>query len=329
MEPGPYSIRPFAESDYEAVARLNSIYMPELPETAEDSRRWAEIVAKDPRRIMRKFVAEEVGSGSLVAWGGLTHTLFNFHPDKYFVRVVVDPAHRRRGVGQEMYSLLEREAVRRNAICLWCDAREDDPRSLSFFEHQGYVPTRKIWSSRLDLAELDLSQVPDRSESLLESGIRITTFAAEGADRIEVRRRLFELGRMTSADVPRLGDYSPVTFEEFVAIDLAGPNVLPDAIFIACDREEYVAWSTLWRAQGRPDSLDIGFTGTRREYRGRGIAAQLKRRAVIYARDHGYRFMVTGNDSLNPAIWSINQRLGFRRELVLVQAEKKLRSTGS
>jgi len=88
-----------------------------------------------------------------------------------------------------------------------------------------------------------------------------------------------------------------------------------------------VAWSSLQRMRGLPDTLDIGFTGTLPEFRGRGIASELKRRAVVYARDHGYRYLVTGNDSLNPRIWAINQKLGFQKWSVLVQAEKLLRPT--
>lgn len=327
MDRGQYSTRPFVETDYDEVARINLIVLPEFPETAEDARRWNEIITKDPSRVMRKLVVEEAGSKTMVAWGGFTHTLFNFHPNKYYVRVVVHPAHRHRGIGQELYRRLEKEAVDRKAICLWSNAREDDPSSIRFLERQGFVPTRKTWESRLDLTNLDLSRFPARSKELVDSGIRITTFAAEGADRLEVQQRLYELARITSEDVPRLGKYSPVSLEEFVAIDIAGSNVLPDAIFLACSGEKYVAWSSLQRMRGLPDTLDVGFTGTLPEFRGRGLATELKRRAVVYARDHGYRYLVTGNDSLNPRIWTINEKLGFQKWSVLVQAEKNLRPT--
>jgi len=327
MDSGRYEIRPFAEPDYEAGARLNSLWMPEFPETVEDARRWHDIIAKDPDRLMVRLVGEERGTGSVIAWGGLVHTLFNFHPHKYYVRVVVDPAHRRRGIGEEMYRRLEKIAMERHAICLWGNAREDDPSSLRFLEHHGYVATRKTWSSRLRLTDLDLSKFPDRTKALMDSGIRFSTYAEEGADRPDVQRRLYELGKITSEDVPRLGEYAPVSFEEFMTIDLAGPNAIADAVFLACVGEKYVAWSTLQRLPGLPDTIDIGFTGTLPEFRGRGIASELKRRAVLYARAHGYRYLVTGNDSLNPRIWKINEKLGFTRQLVLVQSEKKLRPT--
>ncbi len=327
MDGTRYSIRPFAETDFAEVARLDSIFFPEYPSSAEDVRRGAEIVARDPGRFQRWFIVEQAGSGSVVAWGGLTHTLSNFHPNKYYARVVVERAHRRRGIGQEVYRVLEKLAAERDAVCLWGNAREDDPSSVRFLERRGFTPQRKTWASRLSLTDMDLSKFPDRSSVLAEAGIRITTLAVEGADRPDVQHRLYELARITSADAPRVGEYSPLTFEDFFAVDLGGPNAMPDAIFLACSGEKFVGWSTLQRLPSLPDTIDIGFTGTLPEFRGRGIASELKRRAVVYARDQSYRYMVTGNDSLNPRIWAINAKLGFQKQMVLVQAEKKLRPT--
>lgn len=144
MDRGQYSIRAFTESDYPAVARINSAILPEFPETAEDARRWSDVVTKDPGRLMRKLIVEEAGSGSVVGWGQVAHTLFNFHPDKYNVRVAVDAAHRRKGIGQELYRLLETDAVERKAVSLWASAREDDPSSIRFLDRRGFVTTHDL-----------------------------------------------------------------------------------------------------------------------------------------------------------------------------------------
>jgi mycothiol synthase len=324
MDPSRYTVRPFVDSDCEEVARISTLVHPQLPETAEDHRRWRDLVTSKPGRLMSTVIVEEVASKTTVGWGSLSHTVWNYHPDKYFIVAMVRPDHQHRGIGQAVYALLEREAQQRGAVRLWCSAQEGDPPSVRFFEQRGFVPLRRTWISRLNLANLDLSKLPDRTDALSEQGIRITTLAAEGADRPEVQRRLYELGRITSEDAPRIGEYTPISFEEFVAVDLTGPNVLTDGIFVACKGEEFVGWSSLRRMLDLPDTLDIGFTGTLPEFRGRGIASALKRRAVEYAREKGYHYLITANDSLNPRIWAINEKLGFRKEETWIQAEKTL-----
>jgi mycothiol synthase len=324
MDPTQYAIRPFVDSDYEAIARISTLVNPQLPETGEDHRRWDDLVTSKPGRLMMRVVVEEAASKSTVGWGSLFHTVWNYHPDKYFIVAAVHPAHQRRGIGHGVYNLLEKEARRRGAVRLWSSVRESDPSSVRFMEQQGFVPLRKTWVSRLNLKNLELPAFPDRTGTLRDQGIRISTLAAEGADRPEVQRRLYELQRTTTQDAPRMGEYSPVSFEEFIEADLTGPKVLPEAIFLACKGEEFVGWSTLVRILALPDTLDIGFTGTLAEYRRRGIASELKRRAVEYARSHGYHYVITGNDSLNPRIWAINEKLGFQKEQTWIQAEKTL-----
>ncbi len=329
MDRATYSVRPAGEPDFEAVARINTALQPEIPDTAEDIRHWDDIQSKAPGRFRLKLAVEENRSGSVVAWGELGHTWSNFHPDKYRVFVAVHPEQKHRGIGRELYRLLERAATERNAICLWSSSREDVPRDVHFLERAGFIPRRKMWQSRLDLTNFDPSRFPDRSKALAEQGIRITTLTSEGADRPQVRQRLYQLGRVTSEDAPRMGEYTPITFEEFVVMNVTGPMAIPAAVFLACRGEEYIGWSTLERVLGTPDTVAIGFTGTLPEFRNRGIASELKRWAVEYARTHGFRSLITGNDSLNQHIWAINERLGFRPETTWIQGEKVLPAAGS
>ena len=70
--------------------------------------------------------------------------------------------------------------------------------------------------------------------------------------------------------------------------------------------------------------MRVGFTGTRAAYRGRGIASELKRRALEYARGKGFRYLRTVNDSLNLRMWAINEKQGFRRTVEWVALERRL-----
>jgi GNAT superfamily N-acetyltransferase len=53
-------------------------------------------------------------------------------------------------------------------------------------------------------------------------------------------------------------------------------------------------------------------TGVLSAYRGRKIALALKVLAARYARQHGAREIGTDNDSLNPPILAINQKMGYQ-----------------
>ncbi|MGP8077850.1 MAG: N-acetyltransferase family protein [Thermoplasmata archaeon] len=319
-----YSLRAFTDSDYGAEARIDGEIDPGFAHTAEEIRHWNEASVTEPGRLNLKLVVEEATSSEVVAYGSLSHVPWSYHPQKFWVSVCVDRAHRSEGIGRELYAHLEKEGLTRSASRLWTSSRDDEPRSLRFLERLGYAPLRKTWLSRLDLAAADLTGLPDRSETLSRHGIRFTTMQGEGMDRPEARERLYELVVLASEDVPRIGEYTPPTFEEFVAFDLDGPGAVPEAMFLACKDTEFVGMSSLEREGSRPDTLRVGFTGTRPQYRGLGIASELKRRAIRYARDLGYRYLVTANDSSNRPIWAINEKLGFRPEVTWVQAEKVL-----
>jgi mycothiol synthase len=95
-----------------------------------------------------------------------------------------------------------------------------------------------------------------------------------------------------------------------------------EAFFLARKDDIYVGVSKLEPLPGEPKVLHQTFTGTLREFRGRGIATELKRRTVAYAQEHEFRAIRTSNDSLNYPMWAINAKLGYRRKVERVQFEK-------
>jgi mycothiol synthase len=318
-----YRIREFRDEDYPAEARLSNRVDPDDPTTPEELRHWDESTAA-PHLVHRKFVTEERETGAVVATGAIHQIPFNYHPHKFWTSVHVDPDHRRRHLGQTMYALLEREASERAAIALWASVLLGDTAGRGFLERQGFVEQRRLWVSRLDLARVDLPSVPDRTPELAAEGIRFSTLAKEGPDNADVHRRLYRLWDACGQDVPIVGQHTSVPFETFVRLELGRPEVLTDATFLAIQGDEYVGMSSHEVHGLERSTLRIGFTGVLRTFRGHGIATELKRRAIEYARAQGYRFLRTGNDSLNAPIWAINQRLGFERLRTWIQAEKSL-----
>jgi len=320
MDPKRYFVRPFQDADFEPLGRLQSQRFPELPSSAGEEREWDRVLEAS-KLLHEKWTVEERGTGKVVAMAGLNHAPYAYHPHKFWVLVLVDPGHVSRGIGRALASLLDAEATAHQAICFWTNIRKDDSRSLRFAAQQGFAELRTTWLSVLDLTTTNPATFEDRSDLFGREGIRFTTLAQEGPSRSEVRARLFDLWTETSRDAPRMGEYSPVPFAQFAA-EIDRPELIPEAFLLAGRGDSYVASSHLERDLAEPDTLMIGFTGTRSAYRGRGLATELKRRALEYARHHGVRYLKTFNDSLNDPIWKINEKMGFRRTMELSNQER-------
>lgn len=321
MSSDVYSIREFQPRDYPEESHVWSEIEPGMRFSAEEIRRFDE-VAFTPPMVSFKIVAEERSFGKAVAFGYLQSDIESFDPHTFWVDVAVAAEHRRRGLGLALAGAINLEAGRRNARRLWAGVRADDPRAVRFLSHQGFSERRRTWRSNLDLAGAE--NLPDRTELLTREGISFTTLAEENMESTEFLRDLYDLSVSTSTDEPRIGPYTPLTFERWVELEIREPWLLPEAYFLAREGGRFVALSTLRRSEVEPGTLIQAFTGTRAEFRGRGIATELKRRGLEYGRRHGYQRIRTGNDSLNHPMLAINRRMGFLPERERIVSEKDL-----
>ena len=324
MDPRRYFLRPFEEGDYEAVAHIETKTNPEFPSNPDWARRWDRLLDAQ-HFVHEEWVVQERDTSEVVAAASIYHTPYSYDAHRFWASVVVDPGHLHRGIGRALAALLDAEAVAHRATCYWTNARKDDPRALQFAARQGFTELRTSWMSILDLSATAPTSGTELSDRLEGEGFRFSTLAREGASRAEVRQRLYDVDADSSRDAPRMGEFTPIPFAQFSA-ELDEPTIIPEAFFLAAHGDSYAASSHLERDLGSPDTLIVGYTGTRKEYRGRGLATELKRRSIEYARANGFRFLRTFNDSLNPPIWAINQKLGFRRVVEWSNQQRLFRS---
>jgi RimJ/RimL family protein N-acetyltransferase len=118
-----------------------------------------------------------------------------------------------------------------------------------------------------------------------------------------------------------------MTVDELRRRWLENPEYLAAGHFLVKDGARYVAESNLFLTENPPDVLYQGITGTRGEYRGRGLALALKLRTIEYARALGKREIRTWNDTLNAPMLAINTNLGFVRQPAWITYEKRLDET--
>jgi ribosomal protein S18 acetylase RimI-like enzyme len=321
MTEARYHLRDLGESDFGAVARIWTLNDSETPISEVEVQSFFER-GEGPRFIRYRRAVVDSDSGHVVGVGYLRQDGITFDPAFARAGVTVDPAHQHRGLGRRLYKDIEAKALACHLKGLWANVRTMDPRGVRFFDAAGFREKRRQWISRLDLARPRSEPDSRRREQWEADGIVFTTVHEEGADRPEVRERLFRLYLDSIKDVPRLGGLTDSTLEEFVRMTFRGPGYLPEGIFLARTRDAYVSFSQLQRREADPTVLYILFTGTLAQYRGRGLAEELKRRSIEFARERGYRYLETDNDSQNERIWSINRRLGFQQFRVWISGEK-------
>jgi GNAT superfamily N-acetyltransferase len=320
-------VRPFREEDYASIVEIWNRSEPDHAWAVEEAR--YEDAAWDYDRYARaRFVAEGI-NGTVIGHGYLHHLPDEFHPDKYRLDAVVDPAHRRRGVGGAIYDRLIAELRARGAVAARAGVmRETATDGVRFLERRGFAEVQRGWGSRLDVESVDLARFTGADERVTAQGVTITTLAAERARDPQALHRTHELSVACEQDVPSTDPVTATSFEFFLSYAVHSPNALPDAFFIAKHGDRYVGLSALYRPLALPHVLHQGLTGVLREYRGRGIAMALKLQTVRYARTVGRREIRTWNDLRNRPMLRINEALGFVKQPPWIAFQKALAPEG-
>ena len=165
----------------------------------------------------------------------------------------------------------------------------------------------------LDLDSFDPAMFESPRRRLAEQGLRVTTLAAEQATRADALDRAYALHNECRRRQPPVETrLEPIPRPDWVEAFLEGEKALPDAYFIAAERERYLGVSVVVRVADQPAALTAGFTGVLPDYSGRGIGLGLKIETILYARAHGYSEIRTGLLDENLAMLRINEKLGFR-----------------
>ena len=320
---GTLVLREFAPADYARYVALANACYPEYGWTEAEVRHQDE--TWDHSRFFRTRVMAEAG-GELVGALDVSHSSGSFVPDTYWMEITVFPEHRRRGVGSALYQRLDEIVRSRNGRVLRIGVKESMTEGVRFVTKRGFTETKRDWESRLEVAAFDEAPFAGAFERIAAEGITVTTLAAELAkDPESAMREAFELHEDCRADVPST---DPVTRHDpdHFKKEIEGPNALPEAYFIAVDRDgRYVGESNLWASLEDPTFIWQGLTGVRRDARGKGVAMALKLHTVRYAKEQAKREIKTWNDVRNRPMLRINEAMGFVKQPVWIAFEKVLR----
>jgi len=308
--------------DCRGVARVRTACFPAWPVTGDEVAE-AE-TRRPPERLHVPWVAVE--RGRITAYGYVEEPGVAARPGRIRIRVLVEPGRRRQGIGGALFSALYERALERGATELVTEARADDAGAPYFLAHRGFDEYHRRLESRLSLAAVKPSMIGggiDRlTDAFFAAGLRIATYRQLLLSVTDAPRRLYDLDATLWADVPFGLTGSIPTFEQYQLMELADPDFLPAATFVALDGDRWVGLGALMNGHG---FLLNSITGVVREWRGRGLARWLKLHTIRWALERGTPELRTFNDAINDAILGLNRSLGFRVESVEVRYRKDVR----
>lgn len=302
-------VRRFNSEDYPAVLAVHNLCYPEYADTVEE---WQfQDNNRSPKIRWNRFVAED-NEGAILGFGQYHQHEDMYHPQKFNIKIYVHPEHQGRGIGSAVYDTLLEALTPYDPLVVRANIREDHTRAVKFATDRGFTDGMRDWESRLDPRALDFSQWADARPKVAAQGIVIKSVAELASDP-DRDRKLYEMDWTITLDMPSSDTLTKPDFEHFMSRVMGGPNLIPDAWFVALDGDTYVGESSLWRSK-TDDSLFVGATGVLREYRRRGIATALKIQALEYAAAIGCPQVKTWNAQSNRPMLSINEALGFEKQ---------------
>jgi GNAT superfamily N-acetyltransferase len=286
-------IREASIDDAPAAAELLALVNPEFVTTADGTRH--DMTTSPPEALRRWWCAED--DGQLVGWSSAGLVVETSEPGAAWIRVIVNPAYRKRGLGGELLSVAERHAASIGAIRLHAWSRGDDA-TATFARSRGYAQT-----SSNDTLVVDPRTVAPPGQ---QAGVELLPFTAFEHDpspihHVDTVSVLDEPGELTFDELPLdlwLDNFwgHPLLDREASAVALVD-GVPATVTFLQTNRDA-----------GRGTNNG---TGTLPDYRGRGLATLAKRASLSRAAELGITAVYTGNDVTNAPMQAINRKLGY------------------
>jgi GNAT superfamily N-acetyltransferase len=253
---------------------------------------WRHRVATIPERARVKgWVVEE--DGAVVGYAYALRNFFTEGSTTGWVSIDVRASHRGRGLGTQLYGLVDEHARGLGATSQQVTFYEGDA-GVSFARAHGFHEVR---------AEID-SAVDPRAVSEPPSVV-VDLRRVRDVDPALVYRVDIEATR----DLPATEPMDHMPYEEWKQHVLDHPLFTPEGSFVAIVDGIAAAVSLLLVDDvGRATSM---FTGTLRDYRGRGLARAVKIASIGWAAANGVTQLVTTNDERNAPMLAVNRRLGY------------------
>jgi len=281
--PAGLVIRPaITDADLDAWRFVRRVVLPNESTVTTEQLRSRE----SPQRAM---VLAEV-DGELAGHG---FTDVSSYADGFVVPRVL-PDFRRRGIGSALLGVLidHARSVGHRSVA----SMTDEDAAVAFAAGHGF-------------AEIDrqVEQVrpihPDEPDSPPFPGIAFVSLA----ERPDLQRDAWVVAEQGYADMKLVTGPARVTIEEWLGEDAT----MPGGSIVALAGDRIVGWAGLIAFADDPTRAENGLTAVDRAWRGRGLAAAMKRRQLRWAATNGIAEIVTWTQAGNETMQHVNIQLGY------------------
>ena len=297
--PPGITIRPVtADADLDLLLSILNATNPESPSSLDEIR-WSDATYPGAARFVAELDGHAVGAATV----GRIYVFPPEHPALWAVLGVI-PEARRAGVGEHLLGEISAVAKSRDKTELYLRCAADRPEAIEFLAHRGFTELERSKTVRLELGGRPAPVVTP------PPGIEFSTLAA----RPDLVEGVHAVAIETFPEVP--GGDEPMAvgdLAEFRARDVDRPSVPNDAFFVALDTRSgrVIGYACLLMQPGSTTVAYHDMTAVVREYRGRGIARELKNATIAWSIENGLTALETGNDEANAPMRAVNARLGY------------------
>jgi GNAT superfamily N-acetyltransferase len=240
----------------------------------------------------RTWVAE--ADGRVVGRVDCFLSLFESSGHHAVLQVAVREDHRGRGIGAALYDVGIAHAEAISARQLIVNFHEN-AAGVAFARSRGFTQIRAETEAALDPRH-------------------VTARPPAGADLRAMTtvdpRLAYDVDMEATVDMPATEQFEGMDYEEWENHVLRHPLFTPAGSFVALVDGEAAALSLL-TADPESGRAMSWMTGTRRAYRGRGLALAVKLASIEWAAANGITRMLTMNDATNAPMLAVNRRLGY------------------
>jgi GNAT superfamily N-acetyltransferase len=285
-------IREATLDDIPSAAAMRQRAWPDMILTEEGMRHSLENVPERAELLMLAWDEE----GEIVGWCTACHDWHVSEPNRGSLVVAVDPSRRGEGIGAALAAAGDAHIESIGVVTTRAGSM-DEPGARALAARLGFTEIAAASTSAVDPRTVVPEPVPD--------GVRIVPFA-----ELDDARALYELDVEVSNDIPN-EEFDGVSFEEWRDEFWRSPLIDQDASLVAFVGDELAAL-TMIRIDEPSGRAQNNVTGTRRAFRGRGLARLLKTHSLHLAAQRGTTIAITGNDETNAPMLAVNTRLGYR-----------------